>query len=162
MAAPVIGLYDSTHTNVVSTWAVGTVKAGQDSSVLEVNVWNNKGGATDVSDIVEATIGCKDGNGENTGDVPANKWLQALVNTTAAVDGSSNKIYTAIGGDTTCPLRAEGVAAATGDVIKGTANDGTSANSAVNYSNCKLKVSVPINSKSGDFAFKVRFQGYYV
>jgi hypothetical protein len=163
MAAPVITLYDSANTAVVSSWPVGTVKAGNPSSVLELLVWNNKGGASAVSDLKEATVACKDGNGENTGEVPVGLWMNTLVNSTAALDtDGTTKIYSAIGGDTTRPLRGEGVSAATGDVISGAVNDGTTANSTTNYCNCKFKVVIPINATAGTFAFKLRFQGYYV
>jgi hypothetical protein len=162
MAAPIITLQDSTHATLVSDWHVGTVKAGNPSDVLEVNVWNNKGGATEVSDMRDGTVTCKDGNGENTGDVPVGKWMNVLVDATAELDGSSQKVYSAIGGDQSRPLRGQTVLAATGDVIKGTVNDGVAANSGDNYSNCKFKVVVPINANPGNHQFKLRFQGYYV
>ena len=163
MAAPIITLYDATNTSQVTEWHVGTVKAGNPSTVLEVNVWNNKGGATAVSDMRDCMISCKDGNGENIGDIPAGKWMNVLVNSTADVDATSGeKIYSAIGGDTSRPLRGQSVTAATGDVIKGTANGGTAANSGENYCNCKFKVVVPINANPGTHRFKLRFQGYYV
>ena len=162
MAAPIIGLYAADQTAVVSEWHVGTVRAGYSSDILEVNAWNNKGGASAVSDIIDATVTVKDGTGADTGVVPANLWVQALIDSTAALDAQSNKIYSPIGGQTTRPLRGKTVLAATGDVIKGTANDGTAANSGDNFCNCKFKVDLPINSVPGAQSFKLRFQGYYV
>lgn len=163
MAAPIITLLDSTNTTPVSTWSVGTVKAGNPSDVLEVNVWNNKGGASAVSDMRDAVITCKDGSGENTGDVPVGKWMNVLVDSTADIDGgTSEKLYSAIGGDQSRPLRGKTVLSSVGDVIKGTVNDGTTANSGDNYCNCKFKVVVPINANPGTHQFKLRFQGYYV
>lgn len=163
MSAPVITLLAADQTTPVSEWHPGTVRAGTDSGILEVNVWNNKGGKTAVSDLIDASVAVKDGNGTDTGVVPANLWVQALVDSTAAVDPkTSQKVYTAIGGTTVCPLRGQSVAATVGDVIKGTANDGTAANATDNFCNTKFKVALPINSVAGQQQFKIRFQGYYV
>jgi len=163
MSAPIITLLDAAQTSPVSEWHVGTVKAGNPSTVLEVNVWNNKAGATAVSDMRDGIVSCKDGNGENIGDVPDKKWMNVLVDATADLDTDLvTKVYSAIGGDQSRPLRAQTVLAATGDVIKGTVNDGVPANSGQNYANCKFKVIVPQNATPGTHQFKLRFQGYYV
>ena len=162
MATPIITLLGSDQATAVSEWHVGTVKAGNDSAVLEVNVWNNKGGSAAVSDLIESTVAVKDGNGDDTGAVPAGLWVQTLIDTTADVDANSTKQYSKIGGQTTRPLRGNGILASAGDVISGAINDGTAANSGNNYCNCKFKVNVPQNSVSGTQQFKIRFQGYYV
>jgi len=162
MAIPVISLLGSDNVTAVSEWHVGTVRAGFDSNVLEVNVWNNKAGASAVSDLIDSSVTVKDGNGQDTGVVPANLWIQTLIDSSAALDANSNKIYSQIGGATVRPLRGATLLAAAGDVIKGTANDGTVANSGPNYCKCLFKASLPINSVSGTQQFKIRFQGYYV
>lgn len=162
-STPVITLLGSDQTTAVSAWHVGTVKSQQDSDILEVNIWNNKGEATNaVSNIQDATITTLASDGTSTGELVTNTWVQVRVNN--AVDTSSNAVYTKIGGDTTAALAYMG---ATGDdltngIIKGTTNDGTAANSAVNYCNVKLKVNVPMNATAGSQSFKVRVQGYYV
>jgi len=161
MAKPIISLLDSTNTNIVEEWSVGVVKANSSSSILEVNVWNNKGGTTEVADLREASVTCLDGNGGTTGDVSVGKWLKVLVGTTADTDNIGNKLYTAVGGSSSAPLRAQTVPSSSGNIIKGSANDGT-ANSGNNYCNCKFRFDVPINANKGTYPFKIQVRGYSV
>ena len=162
MPAPIITITDPTDTSVQSSWAVGTVKASTDSAELNVHVWNNKGGESAVSDMIECTVGVFDANGLANDPIAANKWVNASIN------GAN---YTAIGGSVTAPLYAANADpsafvgdAATEHVLSGAINDGSSATSAskANYADCKFKVVVPANASPGTVSFKIRFQGYYV
>lgn len=155
MAGPSIALYDSANTNIVSTWNVGTVQAQVPSAELTVNIWNNKGGSTAVSDLRDCSITVLDSNGSTyTEDVARDKWVEINCQ---AVDGNTTT-WTAIGGTTTKSVKAN-----TGvdeNSISGTANAGTDTNTA-NCSTIKLRVNAPINSEPGTKNFKVRLTGYY-
>ena len=156
MAGPNIALYDSTHTNLVSTWAIGTVKAQVPSEALTVNIWNNKAGTEDVSDLKDCSIGVYDASGSTANDdVAKDKWVEINV---PSVDGTSTT-WTAIGGTTTKSIRAN--LNVTDFSIKGTKNDGTAANAGSNFSTVNLRVNAPINSVPGNKSFKVRLTGYY-
>lgn len=156
MAGPSITLYNSTHTELVSSWNIGTVQAQVPSAELVVNIWNNKGGGTDVSDLRECSLAVTDSNGNTaTEDVARDKWIQTNV---ASVDGDSTT-WTAIGGAVTKPIRAN--TGVTDNTIKGTKNDGQPANSGQNFCTVKLRVVAPINSKDGAKSFKIRLTGYY-
>lgn len=155
MAGPSIALYDSNNSNIVSTWNVGTVQAQVPSAELTVNIWNNKGGGTAVSDLRDCSITVLDSNGSTyTEDVARDKWVQI---NSQAVDGNTTT-WTAIGGTTTKAVKAN--SGVDDNTIKGTANAGTS----INTENCatvKFRVNAPINSEPGTKNFKIRLTGYY-
>lgn len=150
---PNIQLYNSDNTTLVSTWNIGTVQAQVESAVLTINLWNNKGGTEDVSDLKDCTIAVLDSNGTSaTDDVARDKWVQVCV---TPVDGST---YTAIGGTTTKAFRAN--SGVTDNIVKGTKNAGNDTNTA-NCSTINFKIVAPINSEPGTKSFKIRFTGYY-
>jgi hypothetical protein len=156
MAGPSIALYDSTHTNLVSTWAVGTVKAQTPSAVLTVNIWNNKGGTVDLSDLKDCTIAVYDSTGNTANDdVAKDKWVEINV---PSVDGTTTT-WTAIGGTTVKSIRANG--STTDFSISGAKNDGTETGATTNFSTVNLRINAPINSVPGSKSFKVRLTGYY-
>ena len=72
--------------------------------------------------------------------------------------------WTQVGGSTVKFLRAVGVAAADGNIIKGTVNDGVAntIGSKVNYTEINIKVHVPLNAVPGTKSWKMRLTGYYV
>lgn len=86
MAQPVISWYDSTHTNQVATpFDFGVIDAGDWSSVFTFNIWNNKGGSSDVSKMEDCTITTRDMSG-GVGDAVGNEvqvvsgnWFHAQV-----------------------------------------------------------------------------------
>lgn len=178
---PKLAIYSTDDTTAVTQWNVksgngtsDTVRAGSDSDILEVHAWNNIKGTTEVSDIIDATVTVVDGTGLTTGVVPTNEWVQMNLNgesTTTTVDGQSTTslVWKKLG-VTKRSIRAKGITPAdaanpkadTEDVIKGSVNDGTAANSAVNYADVKFKVLLPLNSTPGAQDFKIRFEGYYV
>lgn len=151
---PIIRIYDESHTNIISSWNAGTVRAQEPSAALNINIWNNKGGDTSVSDLKECTLGVYDADGGSTGDVSTGKWVQVNI---PSVDGDGTT-WTAIGANTTKKIRANGIA--TDYTISGVANNGT-ATATTNYCSMKLRINAPINSEPGNKEFRVRLTGYY-
>ena len=153
---PLISIYNIDHTAFQTTWDVGTIRATQPSPELVINVWNNRGGSNDVSDLREPTLAVLDANGLTADTpVPRDKWVQVNVE---SVDGNSNT-WTAIGGNVTKVLRANNFV--TDDVIKGTANNGDPTMYSQNVCTVKLRLVAPLNSDPGDFSFKVRLTAYF-
>ena len=153
---PLIGIFDETNTAIQATWNVGIVKAQAPSAELTINIWNNKTGTVDVSDLRDPMLAVLDSNGltANT-PVPQDKWVQVNVE---SVDGNTTT-WTPIGGTTTKLLRAnDGV---TEDVIKGTINNGDPLLYPQNVCTAKLRIVAPLNSIPGNFTFKIRLTGYY-
>lgn len=156
MAGPSIALYNSADSAIVSTWSVGTVQAQVASTVLTVNIWNNKGGSTAVSDLKDCSVTVLDSNGSTSDeDVAKNKWVQINV---PSIDGNSTT-YTAIGGATTKAIRAN--SGVSDNTIKGDTNNGVSANSGANVATVNFRIMAPINSDPGNKTFKIRLTGYY-
>lgn len=164
MPNPIITIMNSSNSTAVSEWHLGTLKSTVPSDILSINVWNNKGGAVDVSDLVDVVITTVNINGGNTDEeAVVNKWTYACVTATATAGSDGVKKFTQIGGDTGTPVAADGVSGndLTNHVIKGTANDGTSANSRKNFASIKLKVIPPVNASAGSHRWRVKIQGYF-
>ena len=159
MAAPSITVVNATTNQTATNWPVGVVKANQSSGILPIQIWNNRGGSTDLADLRDASITTLDINGGNSSDPVANKWLHVNV---PEMDGAS--AWTAVGGTTTKFIRGDGVTSSEGNIIKGTANDGNSSTvaSRANYVTANLRVDVPINATPNTYNFKARINGYYV
>lgn len=161
MAQPIISVYDGTNTNKITSWAAGKVKANNSSAVVDWSIWNNRSGTTDVSDLIEASVTTLDDTGSAVSDPVVEKWVQVLINTTAEIEAGV-KLFSPIGGeDGTRPLRSEGVLSKDGYIIKGTANDGSLANSLNNYSLASVKISVPDSAVADSYSIRLRIQGYY-
>ena len=153
---PQIAIYDSTDSVLVNTWDIGTLKAQVPSDVLTINVWNNKGGATTVSDLKEAYLMVLDNSGDTAvDDVAKNKWIQVNV---PSVDGN-DETWTPIGGTYGKDIKAN--SGVSDNTIKGIANDGIAANSPENVATISLRAVAPPNSEPGVKLFKVRLNGYY-
>lgn len=153
---PLIGIYNESNTALQATWDVGIVRAQTPSDELTINIWNNRTGAVDVSDLRDPMIAVLDANGLTSDTaVPKDKWVQVNVE---SVDGDTTT-WTPIGGTTTKTLRANyGV---TDDIIKGTVNNGDPLLFPQNVCTTKLRIVAPLNSIPGDFSFKVRLTGYF-
>lgn len=151
MANPVVFWYDRSNQNQLTQWPIGTVNAGEYSAQLGVLIWNNRGGATDVSDMTGCTITTKDilgGNGTSPFTEPVvNKWIEVRV------DSNDETGFTAIGGAVTHPIKARGAAP---DVISGAANTGNKDTDIANYAECTLQANVPTNASAGTSQFLVR------
>ena len=157
MAAPIITIVNNADVTV-ATWDCGTVQANNDSSILEISIWNNRGGNVAVSDLRDASLTTLDIDGGSSSDIVAGKWVQVNV---PAMDGNNNT-WTAIGGSTIKYLRADSLNSSAGYVINGTANDGIKANSSANVCTARLKVHVPLNAMPGSRTWKTRLNGSYV
>lgn len=155
MAAPRIAIYNQSHTALVSEWNVGTVKAQIPSTPLTINIWNNKGGSDDVSDLKECYIGVYDSTGNTADtDVPKYKWVEINV---PSIDGNSTT-WTAIGGTVTKNVKANG--GVSDFSIKGVHNDGSQTNTS-NFCTCSFRINPPINSATGTKTFNIRLTGYF-
>jgi hypothetical protein len=184
MATPIISLYADDNTTQISTWSPGTVKADHVSSEFTVYVWNNKAATpgtantTEVSDMIECTVGAFDSNGKASDPIAADKWIQVNINDAKDSGGTDDK-WEAIGGATVAKIynAAANPTSFTGDdakdyVLKGSTNTGeiapaTSPSAAqtankANYAKARFRMAVPQNANAGTTGFKIRFQGYYV
>lgn len=154
---PRLTIMDSSDSVTVSEWHLGTVKAATETDTMTINVWNNRGGVTVVSDLQEMSITTKNvTGGDDEEQLVVDKWVQCMIN--------DSDDYTAIGGATVCPIAHKNASGSdlTNHVLKGSANDGTTSNSSANYAKVTLKVVPPINATAGSHSFKIRIQGYYV
>lgn len=162
---PIITIMDESSSNQVTSWHMGVIKSLETTGTKVINVWNNRGGKTSVSDLINTTITTLNVNGGTTNEqVVVDKWVKACVDSVAETNTSGQKIFSAIGGTTSCPVAYQN---AKGDdldngIIKGTSNDGTKGNSSTNYSKISLKMTVPLNATDGSHSFKIRVQGYYI
>ena len=161
MAQPVVTFFNADSSAAVARWDIGEVDAQTVSPTLSTVVWNNKGGAVDVSDMQSVSVTCLDGTGGDTEILVAGRWMQTLVDTTADKDAGNNKKFTAIGGVDSRPVRAQGVLAAAGNLIKGTANTGVMDTSDVNLAKMDFKVAVPLNAPAGQHDFRIRVLYFY-
>ena len=159
MAAPSITVVNAATNTTIPNWSVGVVKANNSSTVLSIQIWNNRGGSTDLADLRDASITSLDIDGGNSSDPVANKWLHVNV---PEMDGASS--WTPVGGTSTKFIRGDSVTATEGNIIKGTANDGNASTTAskVNYTTVNLRVDVPVNATPNTYNFKTRINGYYV
>lgn len=156
MATPVISWSkvkaDSTIEDA-TRFDIGIVDAGSVSDATTFLIWNNKGGASDVSNMTNCTITTKDSTGGNTGDVVTGTWIQVKV------DSANETTFSPIGGTVTKAIKAAG---AIDGVIEGKLNDGTVANSALNFAKVTLQASIPQTATAGNFDFITRVSYQYV
>ena len=153
MAAPIIAWYDQTNTNQLTSLDFGVVDAGAVSDPIRVLIWNNRGGATAVSDATGCVVTTKDTSGGNTGDVVVDKWVEAQDNKEASPS------YVAVGGTVSRPVAANPSVAP--QVIKGTANDGTTQNSPNNFADVSFRWRVPVTATAGQRQWLTRLSYQY-
>lgn len=152
MPAPIVSWWNDDNTVQQTSWDTGVVDAGSVGPDTIFLVWNNRGGSTNVSHMTNCVITTKDTTGGNTGDVVIEKWVEVRV------DKLSETVFTAIGGTTT-KIIGNGV---TAQQIDGTANDGTKANSNVNYTRFTLHWAVPGTATAGQRQWLTRVSYQYV
>ena len=162
---PRLEIYNSSNNRVQDSWNAGELDLSRsdtfESGVLIINVWNNRGGNTDVPDLVGCNITTKNIHGDNSDEqVVTEQWVKCCVESTA----STPTTFSPIGGDTVCGIAYQN---ATGDdkanfVLKGTANNGDASTALTNYSKISLKIVPTINGILGVHNFKTRISGYYV
>ena len=156
MSAPIVTWYNQANTAQLNNWTIGTVDAGTTSPDLQLLVWNNRGGATAVSDMTSCTITTKDSNGGDTGELVTNTWIQCKCVSTG------DSTFTPIGGsNSTKAIKASGSTISSG-VISGAVNDGTYNNASNNYSELVLHATVPLTASAGSQNFYVRVAYQYV
>ena len=156
MTAPVLTVID-TRDVPVTNWDNGVVQASQESAVLTIIIWNNRGNDVSVADLKDANITALDIDGRAISEVVANRWCNVNV---PAIDNSEN-IWTPIGGNITKMLRADGLNESAGFTIKGSANDGLTANSSENFCTVRLKTIVPSGVSAGIYDWRIRLSGWW-
>lgn len=142
MAQPVVSFWNANNTAQITSYDVGVVDAGSVTTDTTFLIFNNKGGSTAVSDMTNVTVTTKDSAGGNTGEFIANKWVEVKC------PAMGDVTFTPVGGTTTKAIKAKGASVASG-VIKGSVNDGTSANAQDNYAEIIVHVNVPALATAG-------------
>lgn len=148
--APQITWWKAGNTDPWTSWNIGTVDAGSTSGESVFLIWNNRGGSTAVSDAEGCTITTKDIAGGDTGEIVTDKWIQVRVET------MGETTPTPIGGTTEKAIKAGGSAPA--GTIKGTANDGTTANSAANFAQIVALAKPSVTATAGNVNFLLRLR----
>lgn len=156
MSAPVLTVVD-TRDVPVTNWDNSVVQASQESAVLTIIIWNNRGNDVSVADLKDANITALDIDGRAISEVVANRWCNVNV---PAMDNSEN-IWVPIGGSTVRMLRADGLNESAGYTIKGSANDGLTANSSENFCTVRLKTIVPSGVSAGIRDWRIRLSGWW-
>lgn len=163
---PIISWWNRTNTAQLTQWDIGVVDAGTESPHLGVLIWNNRGGLTDVANIVEATLTTRDMDAGDVGHVVAGKWIRVRN------DSISESVFTAIGKATYHPVRTVGTTvnasgshtpevsphtspAGTVSAL-GVKNDGNKTNSPGNIIETTLHAFPAALAPAGTFEFVVR------
>lgn len=167
---PIIEIYNEDNTSYQDSWNAGEIDLSRsdsfESNVLTINVWNNRNGNTDVSDLVGCNITTKNIHGGMTDEqVVTERWVKCCVESTASSHTTFSDIgATDDGRELVCGIAHQN---AVGDdkenlVLKGTANGGDPSIATDNYSKISLKIRPTINGRLGVHNFKTRISGYYV
>lgn len=149
MAEPWVRWFNDDNTVEETVWDIGTVDAGDPSPHKTFLIWNNRGGTSPRSDMMDCTITTKDTAGGNTGALVEQRWVRVRVDSLGESD------FTAIGGVDTKVI---GAATMPLGMISGAANDGnhnTEASKA-NYAKVTLFVDVPSTATAGNVNFLLR------
>lgn len=142
MVAPLIEFWNSTDTAKYASLPYGNADTGADSSVITLDIWNDKGDVLHSADATTCTITTVTTSGALTGlDVVTGKWYN--VECTSYGDA----VYTAVGGATT---KAIGPSAALETLAKNT--------KAV----CLTKYTVPVGATTGLRTLKIRVAYSYI
>lgn len=184
MTAPVVSWRTRDNSQQVLRWELGVVDAGTTSPDFGFLVWNNYrdgsgNGVNDVADMEDCTITVKDEFGGDTGDLVTGQWAEVRVDNPTG-DGQFHKIGFDVNFSLPVkhPIQTNGTTvynsvsstpnvaphtSANGTVsILGVANDGTKENSAGNFVEMTLRVTVPSNASSGLNRFLTRVSYKYV
>jgi len=136
MADPDIKFYDSTDTTEYTSLDYGSIDAGNESSVITLHIWNDKGGSLGSSTAENCVIRTVTSTGAYTGlDLVEEKWFNSKCTSYGATT------YTAIGGSTT-------------ETIGSTSGTDTIPSNA--YASVDTKIVVPGTASSGSRSFKTR------
>lgn len=171
---PIIKIYNENNTAIQSTWNAGELDVSSsdsyESDVLVINIWNNKGGSTNVSNLIGCNITTKDINGEHNEQLVTEQWVKVCVDSTASTDESGSKKFSPVGYDESigksivCDVAYQGATGTdkTNCTLKGVANTGVASASKTNYSKVSLKIIPGVNAIAAVHHFKTRFTGYYI
>ncbi|RXZ78216.1 hypothetical protein EBB07_29620 [Paenibacillaceae bacterium] len=113
MSTPLVSWLNSTHSaEVITPFNFGVIDAGDRGNPYTFNIWNNKGGATDVSRMEDCSITTKDmdgGLGNTAGkEVPvvSGNWFHAQIDSLGETDLTEPS--SKIGADFTKPVGTNG------------------------------------------------------
>ena len=154
MSAPIVSFYDRANASAISKWDIGVIDANSESPEQGILVWNNRGGAEDVSDMQECTVTVLDNNLGDTGPVVSEKWVKLRC------DSMAETSFTPIGGSAPAGHKSIKAKDQQPGMIKGTKNDGT-ATATASFAEITTKVAVPLNAPAGPQEFKLRVKYYY-
>lgn len=177
--APFIKWYDVTHANeILAPFDFGVIDAGDLGPIYTFNIWNNRGGATDVSKMEDCTITTRDmsgGLGDTVGkivEVVKDNWFHAQVDSLGEADidqptSAIGKAYSKPVGTTGSTSKNNAGAPVTPltpktQEILGVNNNGVPADSAGNYITVSLQADVPLTASAGKQDFKIRISYRYV
>jgi len=155
MPAPIVSWYDSANAVQETSWDLGVVDAGSVSADKQFLIWNNRGGATAVSDMTNCTVTTKDDAGGDTGDLVTGTWIETQV------DSMGEASFTPIGGTTTKPIEAGDTNTTGNQTIAGAANSGDVA-AGDNYATATFHANVPSDATAGTINFLLRVSYQYV
>lgn len=154
MSEPIISLRTTANPAVeVTSWPVGVVDAGTPSTELALDLWNNYGGAVDVSNMQNTRITLKDANGGDALDTVRQKWTQVKniskgETSFIAIGGTQNVNYA----DAATVGYEHAIAATpcTAGEVGGYANDGnkTTTDTKRNFVSLVLRMVPPLNAKA--------------
>lgn len=153
MAAPIVKWYNAANDTEETSYDIGLVDAGALSSDKTFLIWNNRGGATEVSDMTSCRLTVKDSSGGDTGDLVLETWLEAQV------DSMGETEFTPIGGTTSKTIEAGGDNTTGNETISGRTNSGELV-AEDNYAEVTLHANIPANATAGliDFILRVTYQ----
>ncbi|WP_028562228.1 hypothetical protein [Paenibacillus pinihumi] len=180
MNVPVITWMDSNNANEITTpFNFGVIDAGDPSPIYTFNIWNNKGGKTELPKMEDCTITTVDmdgGSGEAPGkevQLVSGNWFRAQVDSLGETDLGQET--SKIGKDFSKPIGTKGkttkddtgasyptpLSPAAKEIL-GVRNNGLKDDAAGNYVTVSLRAFVPLDARSGQQAFKLRVSYRYV
>lgn len=75
--APIVSFWDKEANLQLSSWEVGVIRSTGESGVLELRIWNNKGGSDIATDMQEVSLTIVDGMNQKAEQVARHGWLKA-------------------------------------------------------------------------------------
>lgn len=140
-----VAWYDKTNTTQELLWDAGQVDAGAPGGEVSFLLWNNRGGASPVSDMEQVRLTARDSGGDIAGDLVLGLWTEVRV------DQQGEEQFTPVGGSTYQQL-SNGI---TPGVIRGAANDGVLPAAAANTCLLTLRLNPAAGASPGSRAWLV-------
>lgn len=170
---PVVQWWDEEETAEQSLWDAGVVDAGSESDSTVFHVWNNRGNASNVADMINVDMTVRDASGQTAdtrvcGQTDAIVYVQFFDSTKGSGGqwGAINKLsevweenhWRALHYNEACPL-----ISCSGGVrtISGVANSANSSTDKANYSAVKLKLAAKPNAGAGQVDWLTRISYQY-